>query len=96
MTNGAVLIGAAGAGAAAASAIKAMGPIVCVEPETFLTILQQIENPLVIHSPSSFLVSHKYMTSYKGFVFFAKSKEALLIPASVEIVTTKKIWIPQV
>ena len=39
MTNGAVgATGAAGAAAAIANALKAMGAIVCVEPQEFLAI----------------------------------------------------------
>jgi len=86
---------AAGAAAAIANALKAMGAIVCVEPREFLAILERTENPLVVHSPSGFLTKYKYLTSYKGLIFFTKSKDALLIPASVEIVTAKKIWVPQ-
>ena len=93
MTNGAT--GAAGAAAAIAEALKAMGPIVCVEPQDFLGILKKTEKPLVVHSPSGLLTKYKYLTSYKGLTFFTKSKEALLIPASVETITAKKIVIPQ-
>jgi len=96
MTNGAAGAAAAGAaGAAIANAIKASGAIVSVEPQEFLTILGRTEKPLVVHSPSGFLTKYKYLTSYKGLVFFSQSKDPLLIPASVELVTAKKIWIPQ-
>jgi hypothetical protein len=96
MTNGAVgAMGVAGAAAVIANALKAMGAIVCVEPQEFLAILQRTEKPLVVHSPSGFLTKYKYLTSYKGLIFFTKSKDALLIPASVEMVAAKKIWIPQ-
>jgi len=88
--------GAAGVYAANIEALKAIGPIVCVEPQQFLAILEKVEKPLVVHSPGGFLTQHKYLTSYKGLVFFAKSKDALLIPASVEVVAAKKISVPQV
>jgi len=93
MTNGAA--GAAGAVAAIANALKASGAIVSVEPQQFLTILQRIEEPLVVHSPSGLLTKYKYLTSYKGLIFFTKSKDPLLIPASVEMVTARKIWVPE-
>jgi len=91
MTNGAAVAAAA---AAKANAIKAMGPIVVVEPHEFLDILQRTEKPLVVHSPAGMITKYKYLTSYKGLTFFTKSKEPLLIPASVEIVTAKKIELP--
>ena len=89
MSNGAVV-----AAAAANNAIKAMGAVVVVEPRVFLDILQRAEKPLVVHSPAGFMTKYKYLTSYKGLVFFTKSKEALLLPASVEVITAKKIEIP--
>jgi hypothetical protein len=89
MSNGAVV-----AAAAANNAIKAMGAVVVVEPQIFLDILQRAEKPLVVHSPAGFMTKYKYLTSYKGLVFFTKSKEALLLPASVEAITAKKIEIP--
>jgi hypothetical protein len=92
MTNGAA--GAVAAVAAANNAIKAMGAVVVVEPQIFLDILQRAEKPLVVHSPAGFMTKYKYLTSYKGLVFFTKSKEALLLPASVEVITAKKIEIP--
>jgi len=95
MTNGAVAFGVVGSVAATAEALKAMGPIICVEPQDFLAILEKAEKALVVHSPGGLLSRYKYLTSYKGLTFFTKSKEALLIPASVETITAKKIVIPQ-
>lgn len=94
MTNGAA--GAAGAAAAIAEALKAMGPIICVEPQDFLAILEKAEKPLVVQSPSGFMTKYKYLTSYKGLTFFTKSKDPLLIPGSVEMITAKKIVVPQI
>jgi hypothetical protein len=90
MTNGAMA-----AAAVAAEAMKAIGAIVIVEPQDFLNILAKTEKPLVVHSPSGLMTKFKYLTSYKGLTFFTKSKDALLIPASAETITAKKIAIPQ-
>ncbi len=95
MTNGAVAAGVAGSVAATAEALKAIGGIVVVEPRNFIEILGKTDRPLVIQSPSGFLTPYKYLTSYKGLTFFTKSKEALLLPGSVEMITAKKIMIPQ-
>ena len=89
MSNGAVV-------AAMAEASKAIGAIVCVEPQNFLAILERNEKPLVVYSLAGFLTQYKYLTSYKGLTFFTKSKEALLIPASVETIIARKIAIPQI
>jgi len=92
MANGAA--GATVAAAAIANAIKAMGAIVVVEPEVFLDILQRAEKPLVVQSPAGLMTKYKYLTSYKGLTFFTKSKETLLIPASAETITARKIELP--
>ena len=94
MTNGAA--GAAGAAAVIAEALKAMGPIICVEPQDFLAILEKAEKPLVVQSPSGLMTKYKYLTSYKGLTFFTKSKDPLLIPGSVEMIRAKKIVVPQI
>lgn len=96
MSNGAVgAYGAIGAVAAMANALKAMGAVVFVEPSVFLDIAGKTDKPVVVHSPSGFLTKHKYLTSYKGFTFFTKSKEALLISGSVEMIESKKIAVPE-
>jgi len=94
MTNGAAAGGAAGA-FAMMEALKAIGAIVFVEPHDFLDILGKVEKPLVVHSPGGLLTKYKYLTNYKGLTFFTKSKDPLLIPASVETITAKKIVMPQ-
>ncbi len=96
MTNGAVAGGAAAAAAAAiAQAIKASGAIIKVEPIDFMTIVNKAENPLVVYCQGGFLrTNFQYLTSYKGLIFYTKSATPITLPAAVEIVTAKKIWIP--
>ncbi len=99
MTNGAAAAVAGGGGAAAAAAIaeaiKASGAIVRVEPNDFMTILQRLDNPLIVHTTGGFFsTNYQYLTSYKGLIFFTKSPNPLMLPAKVEIVRAKKIWIP--
>ncbi len=88
---------AAGAAAAAAiaQAIKASGAIVRVQPEGFQEILRRQKDPLVIHAHGGFLSkSHQYLTSYKGFAFFAKSPSPIELPGSAEVMEARSIWIP--
>lgn len=89
---------AAGAAAAAAiaNAIKASGVLVRVDPQSFQSILRKIANPLVITARGGlFTTKYQYLVSYKGFAFFTKSREPLILPAGVETVTAAKIWTPQ-
>lgn len=88
--------GAAAAAAAIANAIKASGVVVRVAPNAFQTILRKVENPLVIYAEGGFFsTNYQYMVSYKGFAFFTKSREPLLMPNGVEIIAANKIWLPQ-
>ena len=92
MTNGA----AAGAAAAIAQAIKASGAIVRVESTDFMTILEKVENPLVVHSESRFFsTKYHYLTSYKGLIFYTKSVTPLMLRPSMEIIRAKRIYVPE-
>ena len=87
--------GAAAAAAAIANAIKASGVVVQVTPGDFHTILIKIEKPLVIYAKGGFFsTKYQYLVSYKGFAFFTKSSEPILLPTGVETIAAKKIWIP--
>ena len=87
--------GAAAAAAAIANAIKASGVVVRVTPTDFQTILRKIEKPLVIYAEGGlFSTNYQYLVSYKGFAFFTKSSEPILLPTEIETIVAKKIWIP--
>jgi len=87
--------GAAVAAAVIAQAVKASGAIVRVAPNDFLTVLNKMEWPLVVAAEGKFLkTTYKYLTSYKGLVFFTKSHEPLPLPSRIELVPAKRIWIP--
>jgi hypothetical protein len=89
MTNGAA------AAAAIAQAIKASGAIVRVEPTDFMTILDKVENPLIVHSESKFISKkYHYLTAYKGLIFYTKSPTPLMLRPSAELIRAKNIWIP--
>jgi len=93
MSNGAV----AGAAAAAAAfrAIKASGAIVQMEPPAFESILARTDSPLVVTAPGGFLGrKHKYMTAYRGLLFFTISASPLRLDSRCEIITAGKIWTP--
>ncbi len=95
MNYGGGAAGAAAAAAAIANAIKASGAIVGVEPADFLNIAERMESPLIVCAPKSFWSGgHKYLTSYKGLFFYAKSSDPLRLPGKAEIIAAKKIWIP--
>jgi hypothetical protein len=87
---------AAAVAAAIANAIKASGVLVRVTPKDFQTILRKVENPLVVYSEGGFFSKkYMYLVSYKGFAFFTKSPEPMLLPGNVETILASKFWIPQ-
>jgi glycogen synthase len=87
--------GAAAAAAAIANAIKASGVVVRVTPADFHTILSKVEKPLVVYAKGGFFsTNHQYLVSYKGFAFFTKSSEPILLRPGVETIAANKIWIP--
>jgi hypothetical protein len=87
--------GAAAAAAAIAQATKASGVIVRVGPDDFLRIVDQNDEPLVVHATGGFFsVKQQYLTSYRGLAFFTKSAEVIPLPAHCQVVEAEKIWIP--
>jgi hypothetical protein len=81
--------------AAMAQAIKASGAIVQVESDVFAQVVARQDAPLVIHATGGvFRTNYQYLTSYRGFVFFTKSRDPLPLPARAELLNARRIWIP--
>jgi len=107
MPNGAIAGGAGGAVAGGvggaiggyhviANAVKASGAIVRVEPNVFEQLIQKQQDGLIIFNEGGiFSTNYKYLMSYKGIFFFTKTKTPLVLPANLEVVKTKKIWMPE-
>ncbi|MDZ4724138.1 MAG: hypothetical protein SGI97_09585 [candidate division Zixibacteria bacterium] len=93
MTNGATVAAHAHA---IANAIKAMGAIVKVEPAEFQKILNKVDMPVVITATSwQFGTKYKYMTSYKGFIFYTKTSAPMSLGGKIEVIAAQSIWSPQ-
>ena len=91
--------GGAAAGAAAAhaiaNAIKASGAIVKVEPEEFIKVVSLGDKPLIVHAMGGMLSKHhRYITGYKGLVFFTKTDQPLDIMTGFQLVEARSISIP--
>ncbi len=81
--------------AAVARAIKASGAIVHVEPNDFFNLVNRQREGLVVHAVGGlFSSNYQYLTGYKGLIFFTKSPEPITFPPQTEVITAKKIWIP--
>lgn len=82
--------------AAIANAVKASGTLVRLEPAELQKILERQEAPLVVVAihKGMFSTKHEYLTSYRGFGFYTKSKEPLHLPSGAEVVAAKQIWMP--
>ena len=82
--------------AAISKASNASGTIVHISEEAFVSLVSRSDSPLVIHAPGGFLSSkHKYLTTYKGFAFYTKSKAALALPSAAEIIEAERMWVPE-
>ena len=88
--------GAVAAAAAISNAIKASGAIVRIEPDDFSNLIAKVDNALVIESKGGVFSTHyKYLSSYKGFVFYCKSKDKLSFSSRHEVMQSQKIWVPE-
>ncbi|MFO7996578.1 MAG: hypothetical protein R6U93_05495 [Dehalococcoidia bacterium] len=85
------------AAAAMANAIKASGAIVEVDPELFMAILarEKDRRPLLIMAEGGIIkTNYRYLAACRGFIFYTKSADALMLPGYVDIITARKIWTP--
>jgi len=83
--------------AAIANAVKASGLVVKVEPVDFLAILGRMDEPLVVVGQGGYFRKHaQYLTSYKGFGFYTKSDNALILPSRTEVISAKSISFPDI
>ena len=87
---------AAAAAAAIAEATKASGAIVRIDSRDFQSLLFKREDPLVVIATTKIFrkTKYKYLTAYKGLIFFTESAQPLQFGSKVEVVSAKKIWIP--
>ncbi|TAF07810.1 MAG: hypothetical protein EAZ77_08540 [Nostocales cyanobacterium] len=68
------------------------GTGVCVKLDDFLAIISKSEEPLVIVTSEGFFTKiYKYVTAYKGFVFFTESLDKLDFGGNVEIIYAQSI-----
>ena len=97
MTAGAA--GAAGAiahAAAIANAVKASGALVRLDPGEWMAILKKMDAPLVVVAQGGVFRKHlRYVTPYKGLVFWTQSREQLVLPSRAEIISAKSISMPE-
>jgi hypothetical protein len=87
---------AAAAAQAIASAIKASGAIVEIEPRDFEQLVRRVPDTIVLHQEPAGMFSrdHRYTTSLGGFIFVARTREAIFEPGQIRAIPVKKIWFP--
>lgn len=94
--SGGSVAGYAAVAAAITQAIKASGAIVKVEAQGFMSILSQVDKPLVVYAQGGyFSKNYQYLTAYKGLLFFTKSNTQLELPSDTELVSANRIWVPE-
>lgn len=88
--------GVAAARQAIQNAIKASGAIIKIDPDDFSGLMAKMGNALVAEAPAGvFTKVWKYMTSYKGFLFYTQAKDRLSIPNRYEPIRSRKIRLPE-
>ena len=65
---------------------------VCVKLDAFLDVLSQGEAPLVIVTSEGYFTKiYKYVTAYKGFVFFTESLDKLEFAHNIEVIYAQSL-----
>lgn len=68
------------------------GTGVRVKSEDFLNILSKSQDPLVIFTAEGFFTKiYKYVTTYKGFVFFTESLDRFEFSSDIEVIQAQSI-----
>jgi hypothetical protein len=71
------------------------GVFVKVESLDFLKLINEKEDLLIVHSVTGIFSSqYLYLTSYKGFILYCKSKEQLPLPSKHEKIYSSQVSLP--
>ena len=96
MTHVTMATAAAAHAAAVANAIKASGALIRLQPGEWMTILKKMDAPLVVVAQGGVFRKHfRYLTSYKGFVFWTQSHEQIVLPSRTEVISAKSVSMPE-
>lgn len=77
-------------------ALNTVGTISTVSVDAFFKIIEIKESGFVVASQEGFFEkNYKYFTCVDGIYFYCVSKESLIIPGNIEIIVSKKIYIPK-
>ncbi len=86
---------AVAATAAISQAIKASGSLIRIDPEEFGRMINKMDDGVVVETTIKFFsTTYKYLTSYKGLIFFTKSTSQLSIPSRLEKITATSMYMP--
>ncbi len=89
--------GAAAAQQAISNAVMASGAIIKIDNNSFINLLSKMDSAVVIEAKGGvFGTRWNYLTNYKNFYFFTKSKEKIGIPSRHELIKSSRIWVPGV
>lgn len=77
------------------NAIMASGAIIKITTNDFISLLAKIDSSVVVEAKGGiFTTKWNYITNYRGFYFFTKSKDRLGISSRHELIRSNKIWVP--
>ena len=70
--------------------------VINTDPDVFLSVVERNKDGLVVMSESGLLrTKYRYLTSYKGLVFYCESAERLILSTNIELLTAASIQVPE-
>jgi hypothetical protein len=77
------------------NALKMNGVFAKLDAKDFLKLINEKDNLLIVISETGlFTNQYLYLTSYKGFIFYTKSKEQLPLPTKHEKMQSQSVSLP--
>ncbi len=56
--------------------------------------VKNIDSLVVVAEGGFMSRDFRYLTAYKGLIFYTKSKTALMLDSRLEVIEAEKIWVP--
>ena len=80
----------------AAGASHGTSVVINTDPDVFLSVVERNKDGLVVMSESGLLrTKYRYLTSYKGLIFYCESAERLTLSPNIELLTAESIQVPE-
>jgi len=80
----------------AAGATPGTNVVINTDSDVFLSVVERNKDGLVVMCQSGLLrMKYRYLTSYKGLIFYCESAERLNLSPKIELLTAESIQVPE-